>query len=78
MRSCQSALCSVYRLLVIILFISGPLLSKAQSGDIPCNGGDDYDSNCPLDTWVIIIVVIAGLAAAIHLHNKQKNRLFHN
>ncbi|MCR8557687.1 hypothetical protein KXD93_08545 [Mucilaginibacter sp. BJC16-A38] len=33
------------------------------------------DEPCPLDTWVIVLSVIALVFAAIHLHKKQKNAL---
>jgi hypothetical protein len=72
MRSCKSALSSVYRLLFVLFLIGTPLLSKAQA-DQGCSGQDVYDGNCPLDTWVIVLVVIAGLFTAIYLHRKQKS-----
>jgi hypothetical protein len=63
----------VYRILVGLLFILSPLISTAQDISIPCSGGDDYDSSCPLDTWVILLAVVACITASIYLHRKQKS-----
>ena len=72
MRSCKSALSSVYRLLFILLFVGAPLLSQAQA-DQGCNGSDPYDASCPLDTWVIVLAITACTTAALYLHRKQKS-----
>jgi len=44
----------------------------AQPGE-PC-GGTDPDATCPLDTWVIVLAVIATVFAAIHLSRKQRSQ----
>lgn len=71
MRNCESGLNIVYRLLIALFFIAAPIIGKAQ--DLPCNDADPFENNCPLDTWVIALVVIAGIFAALHLHRKQKS-----
>jgi hypothetical protein len=43
----------------------------AQPGE-PC-GGTDPDETCPLDTWVIVLAVVATAYAAIHLYRKQRS-----
>lgn len=45
-------------LLLVVAFLLSPVVTMAQ--DLPCNNGDPYD-NCvtPLDTWVIVLVVLA-------------------
>lgn len=57
-------------LLIILFFTALPAVVKAQ--DLPCLDGDPYGT-CPLDSWVIAVVVIAGIFTAIHLHKKQRS-----
>jgi len=46
-------------------------MSLAQ-GELPCNDSDPFSSACPLDNWVVALVIVAGLSAAIYLRRKQK------
>jgi len=59
----------------LILLMLNVMVGFAQTGTTgpgaPC-GGTDIDADCPLDTWVIFLAVIAVVFAAIHLHKKQK------
>jgi len=71
MRNCKSGLNIIYSLLIALFFIAAPVIGKAQ--DLPCDGQDPFDNNCPLDTWVIVLVIIAGIFTAIRLHRKQKS-----
>ena len=45
----------------------------ADPGDGLCDGNDGGPDGCPLDTWVIVLAVIAVTFAAIRLHRKQKS-----
>ncbi len=61
-KICMRGLNTFYRLTAVIFLLTvTPLISKAQ--DLPCDGTDPY-TTCPLDSWVLVAVVIAGLFAA--------------
>ncbi|WP_462266530.1 hypothetical protein [Mucilaginibacter sp.] len=47
-----------------------PLFSIAQ-GDTPQDGCDPYD-DCPLDTWVYVLIIMAGILAMRQMHKQQK------
>lgn len=56
---------------VLLLNIITVLADPFDGGDpLPC---DPDDPNCPLDTWVVFLVVIAVIFTVIHLHRKQKS-----
>jgi len=60
------------------IFFSGcllllPVISFAQNGE-DCGDADPVDSNCPLDTWVLVLAVIALVFAVVHLYRKQKKQ----
>jgi hypothetical protein len=38
-----------------------------------CDGNDGGPDGCPLDTWVIVLVIIAVIFTALHLQRKQKS-----
>ncbi|MBS1521062.1 MAG: hypothetical protein JST50_08705 [Bacteroidetes bacterium] len=57
---------------VILLFLISTVNVFAQP--LPCYG-DDPDGNCPLDTWVIALVVVASFFAAIRLYRRKKSVL---
>ncbi|QEC75353.1 hypothetical protein [Mucilaginibacter ginsenosidivorax] len=71
MKICKSGLKYVYSLLATFLFITAPVIGHAQ-GELPCNDADPFNSACPLDTWIMALVIIAGVYAAVYLHRKQK------
>ena len=50
-----------------------PVLSFAQTTDppLPCDGDDPY-GNCPLDTYVWLLAIIALVFGAIYLYRQQK------
>jgi hypothetical protein len=54
----------------VLILLCFPSVIFAQ--DLPCEGGDPFSSPCPLDTWVIVLAVIAAVFAGIHLYRKQK------
>ena len=58
---------------LLLLFILNSSVLFAQPGE-PC-GETDPDATCPLDTWVIVLAIIAVIFAAYHLHRKQKSPL---
>ena len=45
----------------------------ADPGSGLCDGNEGGPDGCPLDTWVIVLVAIVGIFAAIHLHRKQRS-----
>ncbi|WP_183560210.1 hypothetical protein [Mucilaginibacter sp. SP1R1] len=42
-------------------------------GDGLCDGEDGGPDGCPLDTWVIALVIIAFIFTILHLRRKQKS-----
>lgn len=62
-----------YRMLFTISIFFIPMLNLCKADPIPCNGADPYDTDCPLDTWVIVLVVVAVIFAVTQLHRKQKS-----
>ena len=51
------------------------LLSIAvHAQTLPC-GGTDPDAICPLDTWVIILVIAASIFSVFNLYRRQKSAL---
>lgn len=57
--------------LTTVLFVVTTLTCFAQLEN-PCDGKDG-DAECPLDTWVIILAVIAFAITVVHLYRKQKS-----
>lgn len=63
---------SLYRPLFALLLILLPTLTFAQ-GDPPADGCDPYDGcNVPLDTWVMLLALVAVAYGAYRLHSKQR------
>lgn len=58
----------------LLLLIFNVLFLKAQGGaDQPCLNGNDIDNtDCPLDTWVVILALVTVVFTAIYLQRKQK------
>ncbi|MEO6848989.1 MAG: hypothetical protein ABI203_01910 [Mucilaginibacter sp.] len=50
---------------VVVLLLLNIVTVHAQT--LPCNG-DDPDASCPLDTWVMVLVIAASLFAAFRLY----------
>jgi hypothetical protein len=57
--------------LLTILFLSSCYFAFAQGPGTDCVP-DQFDP-CPLDTWVIILVIAATVFTVIHLKRKQKS-----
>lgn len=53
--------------LFVLLLIS---IVNAHAQGLPC-AGDDPDADCPLDTWVIVLVVAASVFVAFRLYRRQ-------
>jgi hypothetical protein len=63
---------SLYLFAALGVFLLNTVTVMADPGGsdpLPC---DPDDPNCPLDTWVIVLVAVALVTAVVHLHRKQK------
>jgi len=56
---------------ILLLLISA---ANVFAQPLPCFG-DDPDAACPLDTWVIALVVAASFFAAIKLYRSKRSAL---
>jgi hypothetical protein len=56
----------------LLLLMLNSVALFAQPGE-PCEGTDP-DATCPLDTWVIILAIIAVVFATIHLYRKRSRQ----
>ena len=54
---------------VFVLLLISVVTAHAQN--LPCNG-DDPDGPCPIDTWVIVLVLATSIFAALRLYNRKK------
>ncbi|QEM08947.1 hypothetical protein [Mucilaginibacter rubeus] len=71
----KSVINKAYKVIVLTaIFLFSIATAFAQ--EIPCAGDpddEDYDpNNCPLDTWVILLVAVVLILTFIHLHRRQK------
>ena len=53
---------------IFLLTLISVVTASAQG--LPC-GGDDPDATCPIDSWVVVLVVASSLFAAYTLYRKQ-------
>ena len=58
-------------LLTLMLLMSTTVVS-ADPGSGLCDGVDGGPDNCPLDTWVIVLVIFASAFAAFTLFRRKK------
>jgi len=58
--------------ITILILLASTIHTFAQV--LPC-GGDDPDATCPLDTWVIALVIAASFFAAVKLYRRKKSVL---
>jgi len=54
---------------LLIVLLVGVVNAFAQT-NLPCTDTDP-DATCPLDTWVIVLVIAASIFAAYTLYRKQ-------
>jgi hypothetical protein len=60
---------------VIGLLLISVISAYAQAGPItPCQA-DDNDGTCPLDTWVIVLVIFVSIFAAFRLYRRKKSSI---
>ena len=57
---------------IIILLLINAVVAYAQVISPECGSDGDVDGGCPIDTWVIILVVVFSLFAAYRLHCRRK------
>jgi len=53
----------------LLLLLINTVALYAQPGE-PC-AGTDPDATCPLDSWVIILALVAVVFAIIHLNRRR-------
>jgi hypothetical protein len=53
------------------IFVSLLFSAVVHAQTLPC-GGEDPDATCPIDTWVIVLVIIASVFAVSSLARKGK------
>jgi hypothetical protein len=56
-----------------LLITTNCFADPGDPGDPLCDGNNGGPDGCPLDTWVIALVIIAVIFTAIHLQRKQKS-----
>ena len=59
-------------LIILGLIFINIINAHAQSGG-PCDFGDP-DANCPLDTWVYVLVAAALFFAVFNLYRRQRSQ----
>ncbi|MFI5160140.1 MAG: hypothetical protein ACHQHN_02635 [Sphingobacteriales bacterium] len=52
-----------------VLLLLSVITAHAQG--LPC-GGDDPDATCPLDTWVVVLVIASSVFAAFTLLKRKR------
>ncbi|MDB5022318.1 MAG: hypothetical protein JWP78_73 [Mucilaginibacter sp.] len=62
-------------ILTIALLIPHHLLfaQATDPGPLPCNDGDPFNTNCPIDSWVWLLVLAALAAVIYQLSHKTKS-----
>ncbi|MBB6108874.1 hypothetical protein [Mucilaginibacter lappiensis] len=66
---------TIYKFLpgICLLLITSNCFAQSNPGGGFCDGSDGGPDGCPLDTWVIILVVAAAVFAAVHLYRQKKS-----
>jgi hypothetical protein len=73
MGNIKCVLNKVCLLLITLLAVILPAITYAQTATDCNDQNNPFDTPCPLDTWVIVLVIIAGVFACAHLYQKQKS-----
>jgi hypothetical protein len=60
-----------FLLAILAAFVLAPAVCFADDPPLPCSGDDPY-GNCPLDTNVWLLVIIALVAGAVFIYRQQK------
>lgn len=61
---------------ILLLLISTATVFAQEAGEInPCFGEDIETGSCPLDTWVIALVIAASGFAFLKLYRSKKSVL---
>ena len=58
---------------VYLLVATNCFADPGDPGDGFCDGVNGGPDGCPLDTWVIALVIIALIFTVLHLRKKQKS-----
>lgn len=58
-------------ILLLLINVVSAFAQEGGEGPNPC-GDFDLDGNCPLDTWVIALVIAASLFAVLKLYRNKK------
>ncbi len=66
---------AIYKFLpgICLLSITSNCFAQSNPGGGLCDGNDGGPDGCPLDTWVIVLVVAATVFAAVHLYRQKKS-----
>ncbi len=60
-------------LATLALLLFNVVIVHAQlGGDLPCEG-QDVDGNCPLDSWVVVLVILVSIAAVGSLYRRRRS-----
>jgi hypothetical protein len=60
------------RFLLTALFLIANIGLLFAQGELPCGDGDPDGVTCPIDSWVVVLVIGTLIFAVLQLHNKQK------
>lgn len=66
---------TIYKFLlgICLLLITSNSFAQSNPGGGLCDGNDGGPDGCPLDTWVIVLVVMAVIFTVSHLYRQKKS-----
>ncbi|MDB4925617.1 hypothetical protein [Mucilaginibacter sp.] len=59
-------------LTLLFLVTAMTVVAQVDPGTPACGGGDPDLSDCPLDSWVILLAGCGLIITVLYLNNKQK------